>query len=133
MAINLNSVKGNLRAIKNRVLVTEMHFGEQTTNGGIIIKDDNGTTRGIYSRWAKVYAKGPSNVDEYNVGDWIMVEHGRWTRGISVDTNGNKIEVRMVETESVIAYSDKKPDGASIGGEFGDGEHMTIDPSSFIK
>jgi|TARA_B110000977_G_scaffold151589_1_gene192392 co-chaperonin GroES (HSP10) len=133
LASNLTTVKGNIRPIKNRVLVTDMHFGEQTTSGGIILGDDDGKAHGIYPRWAKVYDKGPSNVDEYNVGDWIMVEHGRWTRGISVDTNGNKIEVRMVETESVIAYSDKKPDGASIGGEFGDGEHMTIDPSSFIK
>ena len=133
MAINLNSVKGNLRAIKNRVLVTEMHFGEQTTNGGIIIKDDNGTTRGIYSRWAKVYAKGPSKVDEYNVGDWIMVEHGRWTRGITVDSDGIEKEVRMVDTDSILAYSLEKPAGVSIGAEYGDGEHASIDPSSFIN
>jgi len=132
LASNLTTVKGNIRPIKNRVLVTDMHFGEQTTTGGIILRDDDGKTHGIYPRWAKVYDKGPSNVDEFKIGDWVMIEHGRWTRAISVDT-GNEIEVRMVDTASIIAYSDTKPNGTSIGSEFGDGEHMTIDPSSFIK
>jgi hypothetical protein len=30
-----------------------MHFGDQTTASGMIIKDDNGSTRGIYPRWDK--------------------------------------------------------------------------------
>jgi co-chaperonin GroES (HSP10) len=93
LASNLTTVKGNIRPIKNRVLVTDMHFGEQTTSGGIILGDDDGKAHGIYPRWAKVYDKGPSNVDEYNVGDWIMVEHGRWTRGITVDSDGIEKEI----------------------------------------
>lgn len=132
MAINLNAIEGNLRAIGNRVLVSDMHFGEQTTKGGLIIKDDNGSTRGIYPRWGKVYAKGPDNVDEYSVGDWILIEHGRWTRSILLNNNGEEQEVRMVETESVLAYSNKKPGGLQIGAEYRDGEHATVDPSAFI-
>ena len=77
--------KGKLSPIKNRVIVSDMHFGEQITKGGLIITDDNGSTRGIYPRWCKVHAKGPDNTDSYEVGDWILVEHGRWTRGIDVD------------------------------------------------
>ena len=133
MALNLNAIEGSLRAIGNRVLVTDMHFGEQTTKGGLIIKDDNGSTRGIYPRWGKVYAKGPDNVDEYSVGDWILIEHGRWTRSILLNNNGEEQEVRMVETESILAYSDTKPAGLQIGKEYADGEHATIDPSSFIN
>ena len=132
MAINLNAIKGSLRAIGNRVLVSEMYFGEQKTAGGLIIKDDDGTTRGIYPRWAKVYDKGPDNTDEYKVGDWILIEHGRWTRGIKLENNGDK-EVRMVETESVLAYSNEKPSGVQIGSEYADGSHATVDPSSFIN
>ena len=133
MALNLNAIEGSLRAIGNRVLVTDMHFGEQTTKGGLIIKDDNGSTRGIYPRWGKIYAKGPNNVDVYNVGDWILIEHGRWTRSILLNEEGQEKEVRMVETESILAYSDTKPSGLQIGNEYADGEHATVDPSSFIN
>lgn len=133
MALNLNAIEGSLRAIGNRVLVTDMHFGEQTTKGGLIIKDDNGSTRGIYPRWGKIYAKGPDNVDVYDVGDWILIEHGRWTRSILLNEEGQEKEVRMVETESILAYSDTKPSGLQIGNEYADGEHATVDPSSFIN
>ena len=58
MALNLNAVKGTPRAFGENVLVSDMHFGEQTTAGGIILGDDDGTTRGIYPRWGRVYSKG---------------------------------------------------------------------------
>jgi len=125
----LHKVKGSVRAINNRVLVSHMHFGEQTTKSGLIIKTDDGTTRGIYPRWGKVYDKGPRNDDPYKIGDWVLVEHGRWTRGVEL----NDITIRMVEAESILAYSETKPEGVQIGAEYKDGEHATIDPSSFVN
>src|SRR6056300_661512 len=104
MAMNLNSIKANVTPIKNRVLVRDMHFGEQKTKSGLIIGDDNGKTRGIYPRWAKVYAKGPDNNDEYEVNHWILVEHGTF-------------DIRMIEAESVLAYSEEKPQDVYIGQE----------------
>ena len=127
------TIQGSLRPIKDRVIVSHMHFGEQKTASGLIINDDNGTTRGIYPRWGKVYAKGPDNKDPYDVGDWILVEHGRWTRGINLENNDSKLEIRMVETESILAWSTEKPDDVVIGSEYSDGEHATIDPSSFMN
>jgi len=133
MAVNINAIKAKqLRAIGNRVLVTDMNFGEQKTAGGIILTNDDGKTRGIYPRWAKVYSKGPDNNDPYKVGDWILVEHGRWTRGINVELEDDEIEVRMVEAESVLAMSDEKPDSVQIGTEYTDGP-ADIDPSSFVR
>jgi co-chaperonin GroES (HSP10) len=133
MALNINNIQAKeIRAIGNRVLVTNMHFGEQKTASGLIIGNDDGKTRGIYPRWAKVYSKGPDNKDEYDVGQWILIEHGRWTRSIKLDVKGEEIEIRMVESESVLAYSDEKPNSISIGAEYADGEHATIDPSSFV-
>jgi|SRR6056300_1308376 len=117
MASNLNAIKADVRPIKNRVLVTDMHFGEQKTKSGLIISDDNGKTRGIYPRWAKVYAKGPDNDDVYGKDDWILVEHGRWTRAIEIETAEGKFDVRMIEAESVLAYSDEKPADVYIGQE----------------
>ena len=127
------TIKGSLRPIKDRVLVSDMYFGEQKTKSGLIINNDDGTTRGIYPRWGKVYAKGPDNTDPYNVGDWVLVEHGRWTRGVNLETSDAKLEVRMVETESILAYNTEKPDDYFIGAEYKDGEHATIDPSSFVN
>jgi co-chaperonin GroES (HSP10) len=132
MAINLKTIQGDVRPIRNRVLVTDMYFGEQRTAGGLIINDDDGKTRGIYPRWGKVYKKGPENKDDYNVGEWILVEHGRWTRSFNIEVDGEEKEIRMVEAESILAYSKEKPNDVQIGGEYGDGEHATIDPSSFV-
>ena len=132
MAINLNTINGDLRPIGNRVLVRDMYFGEQKTAGGLIINDDDGKTRGIYPRWGKVYAKGPDNTDDFEVGHWVLVEHGRWTRGVVINNGDEELELRMVEAESILAFSDTKPSGVSIGAEYADGEHATVDPSSFV-
>ena len=133
MAIQLSKIKGTPRAVGNRVIVSDMFFGEQKTTGGLIIKDDDGTTRGIYPRWAKVYSKGPRNKDDYNIGHWILIEHGRWTRAFTVETPEGEVELRMVETESVIGYSEEKPNDIYIGAEYNDGAHATVDPGSFIN
>jgi|TARA_B110000967_G_scaffold169182_1_gene178530 hypothetical protein len=133
MALNLNAVKGTPRAFGENVLVSDMHFGEQTTAGGIILGSDDGKTRGIYPRWGRVYSKGSDNKDGFQVGEWILIMHGRWTRGMKVDTPEGEIVVRKVELESILATSTEKPVGLNIGAEYADGEHATIDPSSFIK
>lgn len=135
MAINFDPIKANsISAVGNRVLVTDMHFGEQTTKGGIVLTDDNGKTRGIYPRWGKVYAKGPDNNDDYSVGQWILVEHGRWTRSFKVETLADgEVEVRMVEAESILAYADEKPNDAYIGAEYTNGQGVDIRPEDFIN
>jgi hypothetical protein len=133
MAQNYTAIKGTPKAKGDDVLVTEMHFGEQTTASGLILKSDDGNTRGIYPRWGKVYSKGPRNKDEFKVGDWILVMHGRWTRGLKIETEKDgEIEMRRVELESILAYSKEKPDGIQIGAEFTDGQAATIDPSTFM-
>ena len=133
MALNLNTITGTLKPIGNRVLVTNMHFGEQRTRSGLIISNDDGQTRGIYPRWGQVHAKGPDNNDSYEVGDWVLVEHGRWTRGIKIDEGTGEQEIRMVEAESILAASNEKPSDVQLGAEYADGEHATVDPSSFVR
>ena len=133
MSINLNTLNGTLRPIGNRVIVKNMYFGEQKTAGGLIITNDDGKTRGIYPRWGQVHSKGPENDDDYTVGDWVLVEHGRWTRSVKIDEGKGELELRMVEAESVLAYSNEKPEDVFIGNEYSDGEHATIDPSSFVS
>ena len=123
--------EGKLTPVGNRVIVSDMFFGEQKTKGGLILRDDDGTTRGIYPRWAKVHAKGPDNTDDYDVGQWILIEHGRWTRGIKIDEGNGEIELRMVEAESVLMVADEKPEGIRIGAEYDDGP-VNIGAEDFV-
>lgn len=129
---NLNAIKGNPRAIGDRVLVVNMNFGEQKTESGLIISSDDGKERGIYPRWGQVYSKGPKNKDPYDKGDWILITHGRWTRGMKCDTDEGEITFRMIDVDGILAYSDERPEGLYIGNEHSDGP-ATIDPGSFIN
>jgi co-chaperonin GroES (HSP10) len=126
----INKFKGTLKAIGDRVLVSDMHFGEQKTKSGLIIGDDNGQTRGIYPRWGRVYSIGPRNKDDYKVGDWILIEHGRWTRGLDMDSDDGDLTLRMVEKESVLAVSDTKPEDVNMGITYSDGP-ADIRPEDF--
>ena len=103
-----------------------MYFGEQTTKGGIILGSDDGKTRGIYPRWGQVHSKGPLNKDPYEVGDWILVEHGRWTRGVNIDNDGDEFEMRMVDTENILAWSEEKPDEVQFGQEYSNATEVTV-------
>lgn len=103
-------LEGELIPIKDRVIVSDMSFDSFQTKGGIILTADDGKVHGIKPRWAKVYAKGKDNTDEYVVGDWILVEHGRWTRGAKIKTDGVEHTVRMVEAKSVLMWAKQKPE-----------------------
>jgi co-chaperonin GroES (HSP10) len=108
-------IKGELDTIHDNVLVTDMNFAEQVTTGGIIVGSDNGKTEGIKPRWGKVFKIGPTQHD-VKVGDWILVEHGRWTRGVQLeDENGNIATIRRVETTSILAVSDHLPTDINLG------------------
>jgi co-chaperonin GroES (HSP10) len=129
----LRVFKGRPAPVGNRVFVTDMHFGEQTTASGLIVSSDDGKTRGIYPRWAKVHSKGPKNKDPYEVGDWILIEHGRWTRSFFVETDTGELELRMAESESILGWSDSKPEGLQIGAEYENGAGIDIKPEDFVN
>ena len=61
------TVDYDITPLKKRVLVSDMHFGETKTAGGIILVDDDGSEAGIHPRWAKVYAVG-NEQDDVTVG-----------------------------------------------------------------
>jgi hypothetical protein len=43
------------------------------------------------------------------VGDWILVEHGRWSRGVEVEDNGTKMTVRSIDPNGVLVVADEPP------------------------
>jgi co-chaperonin GroES (HSP10) len=114
----MNVVKGKLKPLHDNVLVTDMSFEEQTTASGIIIQSDDGKSHGVKPRWCRVWAIGPEQTD-VKVGEWIYVDHGRWTRGIKVEDDGNEIVIRRVEVSSILLQADEKPSDAYLGMDSG--------------
>lgn len=98
----------NLRPLSNHVLVREMNFSGRQLSSGIFLLGDDGTANGIRPRWAQVYAVGPEQKDIV-VGQWILVEHGRWTRGVEVEIDGEAFTLRRVDPEAMLMVSDQEP------------------------
>jgi hypothetical protein len=128
--MSLDPLKCKVRAIKKDVLAHNMDLGEQTTASGIVIQSDDGKAHGIKPRWCQVYVVGPEQ-DEVKPGQWILVEHGRWTRKIKIDDGESIKEIQKIEVKSILAVTDEKPNDVYIGQEYNHGDVATIRPEDF--
>jgi co-chaperonin GroES (HSP10) len=126
----MNTVEGKLVPLNNNILVTDMNFDEQKTASGIIIRSDDGKAHGVKPRWCKVWAVGPEQHD-VKAGEWVLVEHGRWTRGVTVREDGTEFTIRRVDPECVLISSDELPNDVYLGSEVNNGDSMTIRPEDF--
>ena len=105
----------DLNPINDRVLVTNLEFGMKKTVGGIILLDDDGKEEGIRPRWAKVWKVGPKQ-KELIPGDYILIEHGRWTRKFEVNVADEDLKIFMIDYPTgVILISKSKPDEIETG------------------
>lgn len=100
--------KVKIRAIHDWIIVTDMNFGERKTASGIVLRSDNAKVTGIYPRWGKVYKVGPEQQD-VTVGQWVLVEHGRWTRGIKIDDGTGEKVIQKIDPNAILAVSDEEP------------------------
>lgn len=98
--------RAQLRPLNDTVIVSDMVFDQRITTGGIIILNDNGKGTGIRPRWAQVYAVGPDQQD-VKVGDWILVAHGRWTRGLDIEDESGKLTLRRVDPKDILLQSNE--------------------------
>ena len=100
---------GRLKPLHDKVLVTNIKSGAKLTTGGIIIPDDDGKERGIRPRWAEVYAIG-EDIKDISVGQWVLVSHGRWSRGVDFDDGDGKITIRQVDyPEAILLVANARP------------------------
>jgi co-chaperonin GroES (HSP10) len=100
--------KSQIHPLKNSVIVSDMVFDQRIMSSGIILPNDNGTGSGIRPRWGQVYAVGPTQ-QEVEVGQWICVAHGRWTRGIDIEDESGKKTLRRVDPNDILMVSDTEP------------------------
>ena len=128
--MNYDPIKANLRPLHDDVLVCDMDMGEMITSSGIVITSDDGKAHGVKPRWARVYKIGPEQKD-IKVGEWVLIEHGRWTRKIKVDDGENIKEVQKVELKSILATADQRPNDFYIGQEFSNGSTASFNPDQF--
>lgn len=121
-----------LRPIQAHILVRDMNFGEQVSAGGIVLKSDDGKSEGVRPRWCKVFAIGPEQND-VKVGEWIFVEHGRWTRGLEVEEDdGTKFTIWRVDPNGIMMSADEKPAGIEMG-NFTTASHGSVhNPEDFV-
>lgn len=102
-----------IRALNDDVLVSNMDFGEITLRSGIVLRSDDAQVHGIKPRWAKVYKIGPQQQD-VSEGQWILIEHGRWTRKIKIDDGDGVKEIQKVDINAILAVSDERPNSDDV-------------------
>lgn len=129
--MSYNIKHAQIRAINEDVIVYDMDFGEIVTAAGIVIKSDDGKVHGIKPRWAKVYKVGPKQQD-VQAGQWVLVEHGRWTRKIKIDDGDGVKEVQKLDLKGMLVVADEKPSDVYLGTEYGHGDSATIRPEDFM-
>lgn len=128
----MNVVTGKIVPIRDNILVTDMNFDARVSAGGIVLPSDDGKSEGVRHRWGRVWAIGPQQKD-VKVGEWILLEHGRWTRGIKVvDENGDEIVIRRADINAILMVTDENP-GDNTFGVHGKVDHQTFDPASFAR
>ena len=104
------AVKGTIRPLRDKVIVTDMNFGMEKTKAGILLHSDDGKSSGLHPRWARVLFVGDDQED-IKVGQWVLMQHGRWTRAHKYeDENGNEIKIQMIDLNGVLLISDEQPD-----------------------
>lgn len=128
MTYNVKHIK--IRALHDHVIITDMEFGEMKTASGIVVQSDNAKAHGIKPRWGKVYCIGPDQKD-VDVGQWVLVEHGRWTRGITIDDGSGPKVVQRVDVNAILAVTDEEPTDFYIGNEIKNGDSITVRPEDF--
>lgn len=117
------AVKGSLRPLRDKVIVTDMNFDMETTKGGILLHSDDGKSSGLHPRWARILFVGPEQND-VSVGQWVLVQHGRWTRAHKYeDQEGNEMKIHMIDLEGILGVQDSKPEE--------DGVRVTIGKMAF--
>ena len=102
-------IDGEIKPLRDSVIVADMDFSGRQLQSGVILLGDDGKTDGIRPRWARVYRVGPEQQD-VSVGQWVLVEHGRWSRGLKIIKDGEEIIIRRADPNAIIFVSDTEPE-----------------------
>lgn len=94
--------------ILGRMLET---FGvNRTTQGGVILTETDMNAEGaIRPRWFEITQVGPEQ-DEFTPGQFVLVSHGRWSRGIDmVGSQREEDKLFLIDGDELLMVSDENP------------------------
>jgi co-chaperonin GroES (HSP10) len=100
---------GEIKPLRDSVIVTDMTFEGRQLQSGVILLGDDGKTDGIRPRWAQVYAVGPEQRDVVP-GQWVLIEHGRWSRGLKICKENEEFTIRRADPKAIIFVTNERPD-----------------------
>lgn len=116
MGVSYQRIDGKAEPLPDDILVVGMEQGMQVSSGGIILSDDSyisntdGAARagkGVRARWAQVYKIG-DNVKDVKPGEWVLVEHGRWSYAIDfIDENKNQVKLQKIDPTGIMLVADE--------------------------
>jgi co-chaperonin GroES (HSP10) len=112
-AYDPNKIK-SIRAIGDHIIVSDMNFDQKISHGGIIIPHSDKKLEGIHARWARVYAVGSGQRD-VQVGQYVLVSHGRWTRGLEIEDSDGEKTIRRVDNKDILMVSDDPMQDETVG------------------
>ena len=102
-----------IRAIADHIICTEADFGDHVTDYGLVVKSTAGQSQGIAARWFKVHAIGPKVTMPLSSGQWLLVEHGRWTDAMEVRNDDGDLESYWrVDPMGCLVVQDEKPESS---------------------
>lgn len=90
----------------NRIYIHNFHKGNRVTSAGIILRDDNGTSHGVRPRWVQIYAVGSDFEHIVKEGDWVYVQHGRWSRPVQLNEEET---IYRVDPDAILLVSEEEP------------------------
>jgi hypothetical protein len=114
-----------IKPLRDIILGYNGDFGDQVTKAGIVLKSTVGKSEGIGPRWFQIYAVGEDHKDTVAPGEWVLVEHGRWSEHVLIEdsslekTDGSYHKIWRLDPEKILAASDTKPE-----------EHININPNT---
>lgn len=85
----------------------EQGFRKNKKSGILFLDDSTFEERNIKPRWCQIYKIGSRINEDFKEGDWVLVEHGRWTTGIKFkDEKLGEIYIQKVDKKSILLVSE---------------------------
>jgi co-chaperonin GroES (HSP10) len=98
----------NITPLRDKVLgkMLEPPGTFHTTKAGIIIPETTVDERSVRPRWFLVTHIGPEQ-KYVKAGDYVLVQHGRWSRGVDIEGNRREEDkIFLLDNDEILIVSD---------------------------